>query len=324
MIRAILHSCLLSLAIIGVLIGVSVQPAFAQHDTKIQRQAAQDYADSAFDLMQKGRYDAAAVLFRKADESFHSPMFLLFGAEAEQKRGQLVEARSLLQRILDEELADDAPQAFRNAKKEAKTRAEQLDARIPTVTITVTGADAADTTVMLDGRELTAEELGRPLQVNVGSHEASATVADGVGDRRRFDVAEGDERRIALTLPEADDVAAADSPSWLWPSVAYGVGAVGLVIGVGAGAAFLGELSDLESACAAHGSDPTVCPAERRDDADSVKTLGTVSTVGWVVAVLGVAAGTALLLVDMGDDDAGVSMSVLAVGPSGFALEGRF
>ncbi len=69
-----------------VLIGLLSFTAMAQDDELSKRRAAaQALADNAFDLMQKGLYEDAADLFRKADERFHSPVFQLFEAEAHQK-----------------------------------------------------------------------------------------------------------------------------------------------------------------------------------------------------------------------------------------------
>ena len=71
--------------------------AQSEEDLAARRQAAQDLADSAFDLLQKERYGAAAELFAKADKTFHSPVFVMFQAEALEKQGKWLAARRLLQ-----------------------------------------------------------------------------------------------------------------------------------------------------------------------------------------------------------------------------------
>jgi len=113
---------------------------------------------------------------------------------------------------------------------------------------------------------------------------------------------------------------------WVWPTVAYGVGGVGLIMGVAAGGAFLSKQSALKDACEADGDgDPNTCPPDKQGDGDSVKTLGNVSTAGWVIAGLGAAVGTVLLFtLDMDADGAAAMAPRLHVGPTSVMLAGRF
>lgn len=297
-----------------------VTPALAQDDLESRRKAAQDLADSAYDLMQKGRYETAADLFKRADEAFHSPVFVLFRAEALEKMGQLVPARALLQGIIDEDLAPLSPEAFRAAKQQATERAAALDRKIPKVRIVIRG-DAAS--LMLDGREIAVGDA--PIPLEAGRHTIRAT-GDGVSDERTFEIGEGDRLTIELELagaPPADEGDDEGVPNWVWPTIGYSVGAVGLVIGAASGIVFLGKLADLEDRCAGDGDgDDLNCPPDAKADGDSVATLGDVSTVGWVIAGIGVAAGTALLFVPIGDQ--GAVIGGLRLGPTGAAITGSF
>jgi hypothetical protein len=110
-------------------------------------------------------------------------------------------------------------------------------------------------------------------------------------------------------------------PTWVWPTVAYGVGGVGLIIGVAAGGAFLSQKSDLDEACKndGDGNDAT-CPTASKKDGDAVATLGDISTVGWVIAGIGVVAGTVLLFVPLGDEGS----VALGMTPTGLSLNGKF
>ncbi len=291
-------------------------PARAEDDA--QRKAAQDLADSAYDLMQKGRFEAAAELFDKADRVVHSPVFVLFRAEALEKLGRLVEARRLLQSIADETLAPDAPEAFRSAQAQARERGAALDAKIPTVTIRVRGAPTA---LALDGEAVPLDALRRPIPLDPGSHSVRAE-GDGDSDERRFEAGEGDRLTIALTLaaPEPPD---AGVPNWVWPTIAYGVGGAGLIVGTISGIVFLGKLGDLEDRCASDGDgDDRNCPPEAQADGDAVATLGNVSTAGWVIAGVGIAAGTALLFIPIGEQ--GAVVGGLRLGPTGAAITGSF
>ena len=75
--------------------------------------------------------------------------------------------------------------------------------------------------------------------------------------------------------------------------VAFGVGGAGLVVGSITGLIALGKSGDLKDAC---GPNKDTCPSTAQSDIDSYKTMGTISTVGFIVAGVGGAAGLILLL----------------------------
>lgn len=292
-------------------------------------------ADSAFDLLQKERYSAAAELFDKADETFHSPVFVVYQAEALEKLEKYLAARRLLQSVVDEKLADYAPDAFREAQDEAKDRIAALDERIPTITVEVAGADAG-TQVALDGSPF-AGRLGEPLQVDPGEYEIEVTGPAGRTDRATLEVAEGDREVVALdvsapgdaidsvpTEPPSEGDGEGGLPPWILPTIAYGIGGVGLIMGAAAGGVFLGKQSELEEACENDGDgDPKTCPSEQQSEGDSVKTLGNLSTAGWVIAGIGAVAGTVLLFVPIGEQGSVVSVE-LHLGPGWAGVGGAF
>ena len=311
--------------------------ALAQDDLEERRKAAATLADNAFDLLQQGLFAEAADLFRKADERFHSPMFVLFRADAEEKQGHLVEARALLQTILDEELAEYAPSSFHKAKEDATKRAASLDDRVPKVTITVSGATSGPWTVTLDGKELTPSDLADPVPLNPGSHQVKVNADDGRSDKRSIEVGEGDRSSVELVLVSTEPGADATdgdggggSTPWVWPAIAFGVGGAGLLVGMISGGVFLGAQSDLKDACENDGdSDPNTCPPDKQADGDEVLMLGNVSTVGFVIAGVGAIVGTVLLVVPLGDEDdsGGAQTSLrpsLQLGAGSAALVGRF
>jgi hypothetical protein len=311
--------------------------AHAQGGLEERRDDAKKLANSAFDLLNDGLYQDAIELFLKADKRFHSPVFILFAAEAEEKRGRLVEARRYLQQILDETFPDFAPDSFRKAQVKAQGRASQLDEKIPRATFSVEGAQGGDPEVTVDGKLIAS--LTTPVQLNPGKHEANARTADGRTASKSFQLAEGDDTRVELILTGSVGVGA-DEPdplpdvqgehvesggrSYVWPAVAFGVGAVGIVMGAAAGGVFLGKQSDLKTACEEDGDgDPQTCPDG--DEIDSVSTLGNVATAGWVIAGIGVAAGVVLLFVPLGEEsDDDDPAAALRIGPTGFSIEGRF
>jgi hypothetical protein len=312
--------------------GTFTPPAHAQEGVTARRKEAKSLADSGYDLMQKGLYAEAAELFRKADARFHSPMFVVFIAEAEEKLGHFLEARDLLRKVMNEPLEEYAPDSFRRAKKEAQKRLDALEARIPRITIELIGDGAEGARVTIDGK---VTSVGSPVMVDPGQHAVAATTSDGRSADRTANIAEGESKSIEIDLGSSEGGVAIggegdiepdpDEPDdgstdWLLPGIAYGVGGVGLVIGVAVGAAFIGKAGDLKDSCP-----DDVCPPEKEADGDTVTTLGNVATVGWIVAGLGAAVGTILLLVQDDEPPANEAYRTrLFVGPTGAVVQGHF
>ncbi|MCK6590220.1 MAG: tetratricopeptide repeat protein, partial [Polyangiaceae bacterium] len=114
----------------------------------------------------------------------------------------------------------------------------------------------------------------------------------------------------------------------LIPAIAaFGVGAVGLGVGGVTGALVIGRASDLKARCQGN-----LCPISDKDEADSARALGTVSTVAFVVGAAAAATGVVLLVLrapgsDESAANAGSSMVMsmkARVGVGRVSIEGRF
>lgn len=107
--------------------------------------------------------------------------------------------------------------------------------------------------------------------------------------------------------------------------VAFGVGAVGIGVGAVTGALAMSKASSIDKACP-----DKQCPASEKSDLDSAKTLGTVSTVGFVVGGVGVIAGVVLLVAGGPPSSGSVSTTAKAarvepvVGDRYIGLHGSF
>jgi hypothetical protein len=105
-------------------------------------------------------------------------------------------------------------------------------------------------------------------------------------------------------------------------AVVLGVGVVGIAIGAITGAMSLGKVSTLSSHCPTkHGCDPA-----DQSLADSAKSLGTISTIGFVVGGVGLVGGAVLLVVRPGKPAAaaGVVTFTPRIGLGSMAFEGTF
>jgi hypothetical protein len=79
------------------------------------------------------------------------------------------------------------------------------------------------------------------------------------------------------------------TPRRTWTYLAFGVGAAGIATGSIAGALALGKKSTLDKEC---GPTRKACP--NRDDVDALKTFADISSVGFVLGVVGVGVGWSL------------------------------
>jgi len=301
-----------------------------------RRAEAGKLADQGFDLLKNKRWDEALEKFRVADNTLHSPMFVLFQARAEEGRGHWVEAQKLMQRVIDERLPEYAPENFWQAKQEAKQALAALSPRVPSVSLKLSGAEPATTTVTIDDRPVEGAASGSPVPVNPGRHKVVATTTDGRQADKTFSVGEGEKREVAIDVggaavsppppPEGETPSSAPGRSWVAPGLTYGIGGAALLVGVITGGVFIGRANDLKDKCPENH-----CSPDDEGEGKSVSTLGTVSTVFLVLGGVGIVVGTIFVFVPLeGSSDPGSAQTTaryapeLGVGPTGLQLRGRF
>lgn len=254
------------------------------------RDDAVKLADQAFDLMEKGEFGKAADLFEEAAKLYYSPVIALYWARAEAKQGNLMEARAIVDKIEAQPVPDDAKPSWKKAVEDAAIFGVELDGRIPTVTVTVIGAPGAR--VSLDDEVI---EAGHAVKVDPGKHAVVVRNEEGEKKVETFNLTEKENHTVSVSFDSAASPAPT-SPSLVGPIIAYSVAGIGLIVGTVTGIIFIGKADDLERACP-----NDVCPPDQQDLLDETSTLGNVSTVAWIVAGLGAAAGTVLLFVPLGE-----------------------
>lgn len=313
---------------IAVVTGLSIggsfaSPALAQADA--DRAAARQLGEAGEAALQARDYATAEDRFRRAETLVHAPTLLLGLARALAGEGKLVEAQETYKRIVREGVSPGSPAVFQKALEDAAQEVETVTPRIGNVTISVKAAGGealpANLKVTLDGAPVNAALLGVKRPANPGSHVLHVT-GDGFKPADlKIDVPVGGSIDAPVTLekdpnaaqaapataspPPADTASstpAGASPEQpasaggggpgIWPWVAFGVGAAGLITGGVTGAMAMGDQSDLAKACGSGG----VCHPDQQSKVDSYDTLGTISTVGFIVGGVGAAAGALLLV----------------------------
>lgn len=288
------------------------------------RYAARFVAERGARALDRGELEEALRLFNVAEQLFHAPTLVLAIAQTEARMGRWAEARKHYQQVLGEDLPKNAPPPFRQAQKTAQEELAALDPRIPRLVLTVKGSDGP-VEVRVDGKPVPVETIEAGLPVSPGRHDV-VVVASGDVRVAEVKVAPKERRDVVIDFDAADahgsfyssrDAREATIDGW-WPATAYGVGVAGLTLGTVTGVLALNDAAALRDRCqqGTLGCDPAA-----RSFEDSARTLGVVSTVGFIVGGLGVATGTALLIIDRAS---GGDEVALRIGPGSLGLQGRF
>jgi hypothetical protein len=320
---------------------LTAAPAYAE--TEADRATARELAQEGQAAFDKGEYAVAADRFARADALVHAPTLLLALGRAQAKLGRLVQAYESYSRIVREGVPDGASKVFKKAVEEAKREVEPIKARLAWATIQVQGPSASSAKVTVDADQVPAAALGVRRAVNPGDHVLRAEAEGFAPAEKPFHVSEGETVTLELALEPSKEAPAstgagapppapsapvtkaappADSESGsgrrTFAFVALGVGAAGLTVGAITGVLAMRKHSDLEDACP-----DGRCPPGEQNDLDAYRTLGTVSTVGFVVAGVGAAAGLTLLLTAPKREPETASVE-LGFGVAGVSARGRF
>ena len=317
--------------------------SWADEPDEATRVAARALGAAGVESFQTGKYAEASDKLEKAYGLLKVPSLGLWSARALAKRGQLVEAeeRYLETTGLQAPSGDSAVQ--RKAQQDAKAELATLKPRIPSLVIKVSNADASQLSLTLDGQPLATSWLGRPRLVDPGEHHVSAQrgadEAQGAAT-----VAEGESKDVALAFKSAPVAAPAAAPTdsaiatvalnaptdlndsgqpshakrtlgW----VALAAGTAGLVVGGITGIIATGKKSDLKNSGVCEGDR---CPTSQTDTVNSLNSMRTISTVGFIAG--GVLAGTGIVLLLSSGSASSSGTTQAWVSPTSFGLRRSF
>lgn len=305
------------------------------------RAAARSAGYEGIRAYESGDLAVAVDKLGRAFDVVKAPTLGLWYARALAKTGNLVEASERYGEVIRLEVTEGKVKEQKQAQADAAADLEALKPRIPSVTLTVTGA-SEDCEVTMDGNAVPLTLLALATPINPGTHRVQAKRGTEVVEET-FSIAEGEKKGITLRLkpskatspgqtrpahkPESGTRAAsAGSPARTTSSstgstqktigwIGLGVGGVATVAGAVSGALVLQKRSQLDGSSQCVG---TVCTAIERDRLDSYNQMRTVSTIGFIVGAVGLGVGTTLLLTTPKPKETGVSAWV-GVGSVGMA-----
>jgi len=305
-------------------------------------------------------YATAADLFSRADKLFHAPTVTLGLARAQVGLGKLVSASELYNRLVHEPLPPNPSEAFTRAMDDGRNELAALAPRIPSLIIQVKGTDAPRVT--LDGAEVPAAVLGIKRPVDPGKHVVHAVGRRALPGEVTVTVAEGKVETVTLELapapagtPDAPDtsvppVAVVAPGSSGMPPVAgnpgvpfapiadasgsgggsrkplgfalLGVGAAGVVVGAITGGLASSKRSSLIQQCPTGHCLPSQQPA-LQGDVNSLNTLASISTAGFIAGGVLAAAGIIVVVTSPKAKSPTAFLAPL-VGPGFAGLQGGF
>lgn len=285
--------------------------------------AAREQVKLGYQLAQDGKCEEAIPHFEESLRLDAKAITLINLASCEEKTAKLADALGHWVEARSRALAES-----NNAiEEEAEKRAKALEPRLPKLTIALAGASqATDAEVVRDGVVLGAASMGVALPVNPGAHTIIVRAKDREDTSQTITIAEGESKLVQLKLgaPKKAVAAApvtgpATEGGGTSPLVYVGFGAAiaGVAVGTITGLLAFGKASTAKTEC------PNVndCSTAGTDAVDSGRTLGTISTIGFIVGGVGAAVGVYGLVWGKPESSASVAVSV---GPMGGGLRGTF
>lgn len=306
-----------AIALIGLSFLVSA-PAWGETVDDGTRNAARALAEQGKEQFDAGSYERARDLFQRAYTLVPAPTIALFEGRCLVRLGRLVEAEEAFMRSARATLAADSSEQFRSAVRDAESEMQALHPKIPQVTLIVNGpaAHAADLSVKLDGKSVNSALIGVEGPINPGTHVLAAAVPGGEETQVTFSIGEAEHKRVEIQVnaarpaltevkppatakpePPASSAAAANEHESSWQMTAAlaagGVGVAGIATGAIVGVLAGAQYSKAEQGCTQH-----VCTegSAGADALASFRSLRTVSTIGYAVGGIGLAAGVTLFI----------------------------
>jgi len=269
--------------------------------------------ETARSLMNEGRaardrgdLKGALKSFSGADAIMHVPTTGLEVAKTQAALGLLVEARDTALRVSRIPEKPGEPGPFKQARDAASTLNDDVESRIPSLTVNVKNVpDGMTATVTLDDTTLPAELLGEPRKLDPGHHVVVAK-AGKVDGKQEVDVAEKEQKRVTIELPAqpapetttTETPPAQETPPPAAPTKSgfskglmiggFALGGAGLVSGVITGVLSMSKTSSIKSSPACAGNS---CGPPEYNDISSAKSMATISTISFIVAGAGAALG---------------------------------
>ncbi len=279
--------------------------------------AARELGIEGIQLAMDGNCAAALDKLTRAHQLYFAPTIAVWLGECQIQQGQLVAGTETLQRVVREPLTSNAPAAFRSSQMRAQTLLDETLPRLAKLTVNVESPAGAQYRVTIDGNALPGAMIGVARPIDPGEHQVGGTGEGLTPVTETIALPEGGSDVLTLTLIPAETGAEPSAPvvtetpttpvesgadqgseagGWgnqglkVGGYTALAVGGLGIIAGSAFGVSATNKRGDLDGVC-----EERACPPSARNDIDAMKSAATVSTIGFVVGGVGVAAGVGML-----------------------------
>ncbi len=288
---------------------------------------ARGVAITARKAFQAGDYETAVALFRRAYALYPAPTLMVYEARGLERMGHLVEATMAYDQVLKKPLSPDAPHQFVEAVETARVEGQALRARIPRLTLLLTGAppDDPDVEVTVNGRQISTAQLGQNQSLNPGHYRIEARAGPSRRDHAEVELDAGQSATILLDLDAAPGTAgrasARDGAPSLLPYLFGTAFVVGTGTGVAAGLLATGKHSEANELCQSDCAPGSAGAAA----ADEFRSLRAFSTVAYGVGAVGAFGSLIWWLMGSSSSERADTASVQPwLSPSSAGIRGRF
>lgn len=243
----------------------------------------------------RGDTETALAKFRAAYAVAPTPIIGVELGKTYTQTGLWVEARETFLSVSRIKVASDESEYSARARSEAQVLAEEIRPRIPSIVVAMSKEIKTGYSITLDGNALALElvRLQQPAKVNPGTHTLRAQYTDGTVEEHKLTVAEGATATVPFLGAAAKPAFLAEAPpppaGGVWTGVMIGgfvVAGAGTLLGTTAGIVALSKSRDFRTLC-----EGTRCLPAAEPLVANARTWSTVSTIAFVSAGVGVAAG---------------------------------
>ncbi len=173
----------------------------AQDSGAEMRTAARDLAVQGAEAFDHQDYATALDRFGRAFTLVPAPSISIMQARSLAKLGRVLEALDRYERTQHMQLAEDAPEAFKQAVLDARREGEELWNRVPRLTIhvTVSAVSPNDLIILLDSKPVPGAllDIGRPI--DPGPHQVTVRAQGYESETRAITLAPGDRTTLNHT-----------------------------------------------------------------------------------------------------------------------------
>jgi hypothetical protein len=302
-----LHAITLSLALVTSALVAS--PARAQ-----DRSAAAALFEKGLGAMKAKDFPTACPALAESQRLDPLPGTLFTLAECEAGAGRSASAMLHYNDFtaLVSTLPADAQKKQKPRLERTHKQLEALGKTVPHLTLTMPKDAPKGATVKRDGKAVAEAIFGVKVAVDPGEHTVSTEAPGRAPREQKITVAAGADQSITLTFsapapaataatePAAAPPPTTDEPPLVTTSTGSGKTAGYVVLGLGAaftvaggvtGALAYGKKGEVDDNCRGN-----VCNAAGKSAGDSLKSLATLSNIGFGVGIVGLAVGTVLLV----------------------------